>query len=203
MNKSLLIFPLMLTGILSTSFTVTNNVTYTISIQESRVTWIGKKITYNHTGTIQLASGELTFDDQILTGGNFVIDMTTLKDLDLEDKTKNAKLIGHLKSEDFFNVDEFPQASFEITSVTAEETENGNFMISGNLSIKGITHLNSFPAKITMSGSKVYVKAAIVFDRSKYHVRYGSGSFFDDLGDKIIYDDIEIGVELVAIKKGA
>jgi len=66
---------------------------------------------------------------------------------------------------------------------------------------KGITHPNSFPAKITMSDSEVHVKAAIVFDRSEYNVRYGSGSFFDDLGDKIIYDDIEIGIELVASKK--
>lgn len=197
----MLIFTLMLTGILSTGFMVTNKVTYTVSTQESTITWIGKKITYNHTGTIQLVSGELTFDDQLLTGGDFVIDMTTLKDLDLADKSKNAKLTGHLKSEDFFNVEEFPRATFEITSVTAEETEKGNFMITGNLTIKGITHPNSFPAKITMSGSMVHVRAAIVFDRSKYNIRYGSGSFFDNLGDKIIYDDIEIGIELVALKK--
>lgn len=197
----MLIFTLMLTGILSTGFMVTNKVTYTVSTQESTITWIGKKITYNHTGTIQLVSGELTFDDQLLTGGDFVIDMTTLKDLDLADKSKNAKLTGHLKSEDFFNVEEFPRATFEITSVTAEETEKGNFMITGNLTIKGITHPNSFPAKITMSGSMVHVRAAIVFDRSKYNISYGSGSFFDNLGDKIIYDDIEIGIELVALKK--
>lgn len=197
----MLIFTLMLSGILSTGFMVTNKVTYTVSTQESTITWNGKKITYNHTGTIQLASGELIFDDQLLTGGNFVIDMTTLKDLDLEDKRKNDKLTGHLKSEDFFNVEEFPRATFEITSVTAEETEKGNFMITGNLTIKGITHPNSFPSKITMSGSMVHVKAAIVFDRSKYNIRYGSGSFFDNLGDKIIYDDIEIGIELVALKK--
>ena len=197
----MLIFTLMLSGILSTGFMVTNKVTYTVSTQESTITWIGKKITYNHTGTIQLASGELTFNDQLLTGGDFVIDMTTLKDLDLADKSKNDKLTGHLKSEDFFNVKEFPRATFEITSVTAEETEKGNFIIAGNLTIKGITHPNSFPSKITMSGSMVHVKAAIVFDRSKYNIRYGSGSFFDNLGDKIIYDDIEIGIELVALKK--
>ena len=197
----MLIFTVILTGIFSTGFMVTNKVTYTVSTQESTITWNGKKITYNHTGTIQLASGELIFDDQLLTGGNFVIDMTTLKDLDLEDKRKNDKLTGHLKSEDFFNVEEFPRATFEITSVTAEETEKGNFMITGNLTIKGITHPNSFPAKITMSGSMVHVRAAIVFDRSKYNIRYGSGSFFDNLGDKIIYDDIEIGIELVALKK--
>ena len=126
--------------------------------------------------------------------------MTSIVNLDIENSEKNAQLVGHLNSADFFNIEEFPTAKMEITSVKKQKSENSNYEITGDLTIKGIKNSIVFPSKVEIDGDIVSATAKIVFDRSKYDVRYGSGSFFDDLGDKIIYDDIELGVELIANK---
>ena len=197
MKKGQLIIDLsIVAGLLS--FNLIKTGTHTVDVKASQVTWMGSKIAYGHKGSVDLKSGSLIVENGTLTGGSFEIDMTTIKNLDLTDEEKNAKLVGHLKSKDFFNVKKHPSASFEITSAKQEQSEGGNYMISGDLTIKGTTEPLSFPAQVDIDGDKVTAKANMKFDRSKYDVRYGSGSFFDNLGDKLINDDIEMGISLVA-----
>ncbi len=194
------IITLGLSIIIMVSFAFTYVVNYSVNVEESNVTWVGKKITYDHNGTIKISDGSLDISGNKLVGGSFTIDMNSIVNLDLEDSEKNAKLIGHLKSADFFNVSEFPTASMAITSAKMKKAEGSNYEVQGDLTIKGITKPVTFPAMVVIDGDIVTAKATVVFDRSEYDVRYGSGSFFDDLGDNVIYDDIELGVELVANK---
>ncbi|MCG8321380.1 MAG: YceI family protein [Cytophagales bacterium] len=173
---------------------------YEANVKSSKITWLGRKVTSSHNGTVELASGSLEFDGNGLTGGTFELDMTTIKNIDLTDKKKNAKLVGHLKSDDFFSVKSHPKATFKITSVSRKKKGDNNYKIAGDLTIKGITHPLSFPAKIEGNGNTVNALAKMTFDRAKYNVKFQSGSFFENLGDKAIYDDIEMEVSLVANK---
>lgn len=173
---------------------------YEANVKSSKITWLGRKVTSSHNGTVALASGSLEFDRNGLTGGTFELDMTTIKNIDLTDKKKNAKLVGHLKSDDFFSVKSHPKATFKITSVSRKKKGDNNYKIAGDLTIKGITHPLSFPAKIEGNGNTVNALAKMTFDRAKYNVKFQSGSFFENLGDKAIYDDIEMEVSLVANK---
>ena len=198
MKKTILTFAL--SAIMLATMAFNYIVTYRVNVEESTVTWVGKKIAYDHSGTIKILDGNLDIANGDLIGGSFTIDMTTIVNVDIENAEKNAQLVGHLNSEDFFNVAEFPTAKMDITSVKKQKSDAGNYMISGDLTIKGITNSVEFPANITIDGDMVSATATVIFDRSKYNVRYGSGSFFDDLGDKVIYDDIELGVELIANK---
>ncbi|MDN5201036.1 YceI family protein [Fulvivirgaceae bacterium BMA10] len=174
--------------------------TYKVNAESSSVAWLGRKIAYGHNGTVDLAGGSLVFANSVLTSGSFEIDMTTIKNLDLDDAGKNKKLVGHLKSDDFFSVKKFPKATFKITSAKKEKSEHGNYMITGDLTIKGITHPLTFAANVEENGGKVIADAKMTFDRAKYNVKFQSGSFFENLGDKAIYDDIEMTIKLVAEK---
>lgn len=166
-----------------------------IDAEKSTIDWKGEKVTGQHTGTIALKSGSLEMKDNKLTGGSFVIDMTSIENTDLEGEYK-GKLEGHLKSDDFFGVTTFPEASLVITKV--KETKKANvYEVTGNLTIKGITHPITFTATLIDSNGTVVANTNIIVDRSKYDVRYGSGSFFDNLGDKTIYDDFTLTVNLV------
>ncbi|CAM4232305.1 YceI family protein [Gillisia hiemivivida] len=160
-----------------------------INIKESNVTWTGKKVTGSHTGTIQLKSGFFHMEDQNLVGGEFVIDMTSLTNTDLSGENKQ-KLEGHLKSEDFFGVEKHPTAKLVITSVASKG--NGTYGVVGNLTIKNITK----PITFDLEMKNNVANAKLSIDRSKYDVKYGSGSFFDDLGDKTIYDNFDLEVNL-------
>lgn len=166
-----------------------------VDLKASKVEWKGKKLTGEHFGNISLSNGQLLFDGNKLTGGSFTIDMNSITCLDLTDEEYNKKLIGHLKSDDFFSVSSFPTSKFEITKVTHKGGDK--YEITGNLTIKGITHPLTFPAVVTNKDGKVTATAEMKFDRSKYNVKYGSKSFFENIGDKIIYDDVEMKVSLV------
>ncbi|SES10122.1 YceI family protein [Pedobacter rhizosphaerae] len=172
----------------------TKPVTYTVDAAKSSITWLGKKVTGSHNGTISLKSGSINVDGKKLTGGTFVIDMTSIKDAD-----GSAKLEGHLKADDFFGSAKFPTSTFVITKVAGS---GANVTVSGNLTIKGITKPLSFPASVTTNadGTVSAVAGKIVVDRTKYDIKYGSKSFFDSIGDKAINDEFEIGVKLVAAK---
>ncbi|HBH21859.1 MAG TPA: lipid-binding protein [Cytophagales bacterium] len=171
---------------------------YKANKEESKIEWLGKKVTGEHNGHITLKDGTLEMEDGKLVGGEFVIDMTSITNEDLKDEEYNAKLVGHLKSDDFFGVETYPTASFVITEVS--QKSNTKYDIKGDLTIKGKTHAIEFPAEIVMLDDQVVSTATIIIDRSKYDVKYGSGSFFDGLGDKMIYDDFELSVRLVANK---
>lgn len=160
-----------------------------IDIKESKVTWTGEKVTGSHTGTIQLKSGSFTMEDEKLIGGEFVMDMTSISNTDLSGESKQ-KLEGHLKSEDFFGVEKHPTAKLVITNIASKG--NGSYGVVGNLTIKNITNQVTFDMK--MEGNSATAKLTI--DRSKFDVRYGSGSFFDNLGDKTIYDNFDLDVNL-------
>lgn len=160
-----------------------------IDVKESTITWTGKKVIGNsHTGTIDLKSGHLEMDGDQLTGGEFVVDMTTITNTDLGERGK-GRLEGHLKSDDFFDVANHPEATLVITSAA----KNGaSYAVNADLTIKGLTEAISFD--MVMGDGQA--RANFEFDRSKHQVKFGSGSFFDDLGDKAISDNILLDVLL-------
>ncbi|MCB0583841.1 MAG: YceI family protein [Phaeodactylibacter sp.] len=167
-----------------------------VSIEESTITWNAYKVTGSHNGNIQLKSGKLDFDGDKLVGGSFEIDMASITCNDLEGEW-NQKLVGHLKSDDFFGVEKHPTAGFVITQVVSRGTP-GDYKIVGDLTIKGITKEIKFYAKVTEENGQKVATADIKVDRSDFNVRYGSGSFFDNLGDKTIYDEFDLQVKLVS-----
>jgi len=171
---------------------------YKVDSSASAVVWTGYKVTGQHTGTVKVQSGNLTFDNGVLTGGTFTIDMTSIKCTDQEGEWAD-KLVGHLKSEDFFGVDKYPTSKFVITRAIAQDTK-GNYKIIGNLTIKETTKEVKFLASATETAGTVTATGKITVDRSEYNVKYGSGSFFDGLGDKTIYDNFDMQVSLVAKK---
>ena len=163
--------------------------TVSVKADESTVTWKAYKVTGSHTGTVALKSGSLVFDNSTLTGGEFEVDMTSIICTDLEGEYKQ-KLEGHLKSEDFFSVDSHQTSKLVFTNVKA--TGKNSYEVTGDLTIKGITKPVTFD--VSVYGSKA--TATLKVDRAQYDVRYGSGSFFDDLGDKTIYDEFDLVVDL-------
>ncbi|WP_316829029.1 YceI family protein [Pedobacter miscanthi] len=171
-------------------------VNYKVNAEQSKLTWLAKKVTGEHSGTINVTSGSLALDNKVLKGGSFELDTKTIAVTDLTDKETNAKLLGHLKSDDFFAVEKFGKANFNITS--AKSTGAGTYDVKGKLTIKGITNEISFPATVKQDGNKVTANAKIIIDRTKYDIKFRSKSFFENLGDKTIYDDFELNVQLVA-----
>ena len=161
-----------------------------VNTAASKVNWKGYKVTGSHSGSIAVKSGTLDFNGDVLTGGNFSIDMNTIS---CEDLTGNGKtnLEGHLKSDDFFGVANFPEAKFVISRVISRG-KAGEYKIVGNLTIKNTTKEVKFDAIV--AGGKA--TATIKIDRTDYDIRYGSGSFFDSLGDKTIYDEFDINIAL-------
>ena len=175
---------------------------YKVDLNKSKLTWEGRKVTGAHNGTINLQDGSLELLDGSLQGGEFTIDMESIVNLDLADETWNKKLIDHLKSDDFFSVSSHPLAKLEITAVKnyKDSNSNANYLVIGDLTIKGITHSIEFPAEVKTKDNMVTASAKIEVDRSKYDVRFGSGSFFTGLGDKLIYDNFTMNVKLTASK---
>jgi polyisoprenoid-binding protein YceI len=173
-------------------------VSYTVDVNSSSVVWNGYKVTGKHNGTVKIKNGTLQMTDGKLTGGSFQIDMTTIKCNDLEGEWA-GKLEGHLKSDDFFGVNNFPVAKYEITRVLPQDSK-GNYKIIGNLTIKETTKEIKFFANVVENAGKVSASGKMTIDRSEFNVKYGSGSFFDGLGDKTIYDEFDLQVSLVAGK---
>lgn len=181
------------------STTLLTATVFTVDKNATEVKWHAEKVTGKHHGNVEIKSGKLNFDGDALKGGDFIINMKSISNKDIEDASYKSKLENHLKSEDFFSVEKYPEAKFSITKV---EEKGDKHQITGNLTIKGITHPVSFPADITLSGDKVVAKADITVDRSKYNVKFRSKSFFDikALGDNLIYDEFTISLDLVAKK---
>ncbi len=168
---------------------------YKVNPSLSKIKWTGEKVTGEHWGMVKAQSGHLHMDgDQIK--GDFEIDMSSIDVRDLEGEHKQ-KLEGHLKSADFFGVEKHPMAKFTIKKAYRQGKEKNEYKVVGDLTIKGITKEISFPAKIDVSKDQMTAKATIKVDRTAFDVRYGSGSFFDNLGDKTIYDEFTLDVDLV------
>lgn len=159
-----------------------------VDIKESTIKWEGEKLTGSHEGTIDLKDGYFLMEDGELVGGEFTADMTSINVTDLEGDSKE-KLMGHLRSDDFFGVDTYETAKFVINTVAKKGDVYG---ISGDLTIKGKTNPIAFD--LNMEGNTATTNLTI--DRTKYDIRYGSNSFFDNLGDKTIYDEFDLAINL-------
>ncbi|GGG56997.1 YceI family protein [Bizionia arctica] len=173
---------------------------YLVNTSGSTIMWTGHKPTGSHNGTIGLDSGVLTMNNGTLESGTFLIDMTSINvsDIPVDDKN-HAKLLGHLKSPDFFDVEQYPTSGFEVTKV---ETVDGKTMLSGNLKLKNVENNITIPVTISQDGESATITSeTFTINRSKWNVQYGSKSFFDNLGDKFINDDIELKINVVANKK--
>jgi len=168
--------------------------TLKVDTKASKVYWNAKKVTGEHSGVLSVADGTVYVQGEKVTGANINLDMNSIDCTDLEGEWK-GKLIGHLKSDDFFSVEKHPNAVFAIKSV---EKEGAQYKVVGDLTIKGIKHEISFPADVKVAGDKLTANGTATIDRTKYDIRYGSGKFFEGLGDKMIYDTFDIRFELVA-----
>lgn len=163
---------------------------YNAVAEKTTLAWTGEKVTGQHSGTIKLKSGWLTLKDNKIVSGEFDIDMTSLKDSE-----SNERLEGHLKSGDFFDVANFPVSKLVITE--SSPFDKGTGVAKGTLTIKGVTNPIEIKTTMQKKDDGVWFFTSIDIDRTKYNVRYGSGSFFDNLGDKTIYDDFRLKVNLV------
>jgi len=172
-----------------------------LDASKSKVMWFAEKVTGKHNGGITVKSGDVILKDGNLTGGTFVMDMTSISCADLEGEW-NQKLVGHLKSDDFFSVEKNPTSTFTITKVAAlaGDKAGNTHTISGKMTIKGITNEISFPAKVGVTADAITAKGKAVLDRTKWDIKYGSKSFFESIGDKAIYDEFTIEFDVTAKK---
>ena len=171
-----------------TLFAFTTQITKEVNTESSVVKWTGYKVTGQHEGTIMIKKGSLTFKNNVLVGGKFVIDMSTINTTDLEGDYKK-KLDGHLKDDDFFGVEKHKTASLVFTSLKQNGT---NYIVNADLTIKGITNKVKFKMQVLENSAIADLK----IDRTKYDIKYGSASFFDDLKDRAIYDEFDLNVNL-------
>ncbi len=171
--------------------------TYTVDTTASSVAWIGKKVTGQHNGHLKIKSGNLVFAGDVLTGGEILVDMNSLTVEDITDTEASVKFVGHVKSDDFFATEKFPEAKILIKS--SKKTTKG-LEVKGDLTIKGITLPVNFLAQVKNAGNKAEGKATLIIDRTKYDLKYGSGKFFEGLGDKMIHDEFTLSVNIIATK---
>jgi polyisoprenoid-binding protein YceI len=173
--------------------------TFTVDTTKSVATWKGTKVTGFHVGHINVKDGSLTTTGKELSSGTVSIDMTSITDDDMKkDDPYNAKLITHLKSPDFFSAEKFPTATLKITKVEKKASGANTHEVTGDLTIKGVTNPVTFPLKITHKDGVLSASGTVTIDRTKYDIRYGSGKFFQNLGDKLIHDKFMVSFDLVA-----
>ncbi len=194
MKKTILTLVLAGTGL----FAMAQN-TININAQESSCKWFAKKVTGAHEGYVKFEGGNVITNGNLLTGGEFVINMTTLDATDLTGEYHD-KLVGHLKSDDFFGTEKFPNAVLKIKSATpikGAKAGSNNYNVVADLTIKGITKEVKFPAMVVVNKNKVIANANVEVDRTLYDIRYGSKSFIADIGDKAIDDKFNLKVRVV------
>jgi polyisoprenoid-binding protein YceI len=178
---------------------------YAVASDVSKVMWEGSKPVGTHKGTVNVSEGSITVDGGAIVGGSFTLDMNSITVLDLEGE-KKGYLESHLKglddkkADDFFNVNKFPTAKYEITKVTKKEGDaNGNALVYGNLTLKGATKSVGFTANVDVADGIVKVSTPqFKIDRTEWGIKYGSPSFFENLADKAIDNDIVLSISLVA-----
>lgn len=174
---------------------------YNVDADRSSVNWVGKKVTGQHNGTLNVDDSKVVVEGNDVVYAKVEMDMNSIVCEDLTNPEYNKKLVDHLKSDDFFSSDKFPQATFVTTgfSTNPDASADGqNYIVTGDLTIKGITKEVSFPVNVEINGEQLQANGTATLDRTKWNIKYGSGSFFKGLGDKMIYDDFEIEFDLVA-----
>ena len=172
---------------------------YKVDTSESIVNWHGKKVLGQHNGTVKISEGNIVVENGKVKGGKVKVDISTLESLDLagDEKTK-AMLEGHLKSDDFFNAEKYPEITFKINSVEEKIKGNTDHVVNGEMTIRDITKTVSFPAKVTLENNKVTAEIDADIDRTDYGLKYGSGKFFAGLGDNLISDKFNIKIHVIA-----
>jgi len=166
-----------------------------LDLDKSKVEWFGKKVTGEHSGSVMLKSGSLEMYGARIVGGEFVMDMTTIKNKDIESDKYRNDLEKHLRSDDFFGVAKFPESKFVIKE--SKNLENGMILVKGEINIKGITKPLEFKVSSHKHSDSFHVSGTIVIDRTQFDIKYGSGSFFDNLGDRTINNDFELKFDLM------
>jgi len=165
-----------------------NAQTKTIDVKSSTIKWVGKKVTGEHSGTVNFKDGAVIFKGKKLAGGSFTVDMTSLNATDLSGEYQE-KLNGHLKADDFFGTDKYPTAKLVFKKIGTTKTANV-YAVTADLTIKGITK----PVTFNLTVNDNSATTAFKVDRTKYDIKYNSGNFFENLGDKTINDDFELTV---------
>ena len=189
MIKKVLVAAIVLTTL---SFTLVERTTYKSDVSESKVEWVGYKAAGQHNGVIEIKEGSLVVDNDMVVSGNFMIDMNSIKILD----TDNKKLLKHLRSGDFFDVEKFQTAAFVISN---SSTIGDKTIVKGNITIKGITEAIEFPAIIFKNdnGQLILESETFKIDRTKFNITYKSKTVFNKLKDKFIYDEFDMKVKVV------
>ncbi len=180
-----------------------DNGTYSIVKVSSMINWQGSHLgkSYAHKGAISISDGSLKVEEGSLSSGTFEIDMTSITCSDIEDASKNADLVEHLKSDDFFAVEKFPKATFVIKEVKSSKKSTATHQITGDLTIKDKTNSITFDASIAATDGSLAANAKTTIDRTKWDVNYGSKTVFSDLViDKTLSDDIELSINIIAKK---
>lgn len=173
---------------------------YSVHIDKSELSWIGKELsTKIHTGSLNISNGIIQVGDDNSVSGNIKINMSTINVTDLQGRSKEM-LEKHLRSADFFEVENYPEAQINFKNKSFNKLVN-QISFEGDLTIKDITNPISFNATLIESSPYLKANAILSFDRSKYDVRFRSGSFFENLGDKLILDDIDVNIKLVTEKQ--
>ena len=172
---------------------------YKVDASASSITWHATKVTGEHMGTVNVANGYLSVEDGTLIAANIIANMETIACTDLEGEWGD-KLVGHLNSDDFFSVSEHKTSSFTLRNIEPLKDANGDatHSVTGDFTIRGITKSVSFDAKVADTDGKLAIEGSAVLDRAQFDVKYGSGSFFDNLGDNLIHDNFTVGFNLVA-----
>lgn len=178
-------------------FNIQGQETYIISPENSTIEWVGEKVSGAHSGYINLQNAFFLFEEEKFVGGEFNIDMNSIKCTDIENPKYAAKLEEHLKDPDFFNTKKYPTSYFKITNIIFDGT---SYMITGDITIKEISQEITFPAQFENDGDLFHATASLKIDRTKHDIKYGSGSFFDDLGDRMIYDEFTLKIHLQGSK---
>jgi polyisoprenoid-binding protein YceI len=180
-------------------------VTYVVNTDQSSLTWNAKKVGGQHNGIVKLTKGELLVDGTKLTGGQFTADMSSLRDVDKgQENPYNERLVNHLRSDDFFGVEKNPTSSFKITGVkpiAGAKDGEPNYTVTGDLTIKGTTKPQTFPALVKVTGNALEATATMVVNRIDYDIKYRA-ALIGTAADKIIDDTFSVGIKLFASKPG-
>jgi len=187
---------LALVAVIAFAFNFNTKAVYNVDNKASKITWKGENVTGFHAGEIKLSKGSFTVENGKLTGGSFDIDMNSMTCTDLQGEYAD-KLVGHLKNDDFFGTAKYPTSKFVVTKAVWQG--GNNYKVTGNMTIKDVTKEAKFNAVVVVTGNELKVEVKdLVIDRSEYGIKYGSGSFFDNLGDKTIYDNFTLNLTIVA-----
>jgi polyisoprenoid-binding protein YceI len=168
---------------------------FQVQPSSSTINWIGKKVLGLHTGSINIAAGTIEYTGYNISGGKIEIDMTSIAITDIEDRKTHDNFLAHLKNDDFFAVDKFNTAKLVISG--SEKMENNKLKIEGTLTIKDISHPISFIASVEVLTDFLHALGEMVIDRTLYNIRYGSGKFFENLGNHLIHDDFILQFKLI------